>query len=224
MLRLGKCQELSLDGTSQTSVLVRIEVNAVNLTRSDVIACVEEAHLMPLSDSCEIHPEFLRLSLPAGEHVCEAADFKDGWRGDEYNLRHRAPESLATHLDCHDQALHAGSDVTRPDAKASFQIIRPQHQGQDVDRCVSSDHHRDSRQAREVFTLDGVGVNSSTAGQSLLMDLPVGPKLSSDDAGPALIGAKAADVVDVLHGDCSMGVRVAKADKGLGQVLLRLRI
>ena len=85
---------------------------------------------------------------------------------------------------------------------------------------MGANHDRNGRQAREVLTLYGVRVNRRATGQALLVDVPFGSKLAGKDPSPALVGAKSASVIDMLHGNSPMGIRVAKADKCLGQVLL----
>src|SRR4051794_38990451 len=129
-----------LESECQSGVLVRVEMDAVDLARTDMVAGVEKIDLMPSHDIGEITRELVRLGLSSFEHLSQATDLEDRWRGDEKDVRLGTSEHLARDPDGDDQAFNSGRDVARLDPEPRLEVIGSQHDRHGVDRSMGADH------------------------------------------------------------------------------------
>ena len=118
--------------------------------------------------------------------------------------RHDRPDRI-------EKDARAHRDIIRGQAELRLEIVGAEHDDHHVERPMTFNTRLEIGLSILVDTLDRIVMNRGAARQTFLDQSPTGAQCLGHHAGPALVRAEAADIVERLHRRLAEGVEVAVA-------------
>ena len=187
------------------------QVHEIHLVELAVL-CVQEVHALPLADDAELPGYTGRFFHTAITHHSVVEACTDGRRCHHQNVGLLG--APAVHALCfEDQPLHARSDAGGVGTKALLDIIRAQHDDEQVDDLVALEQGIDNAEGIHRF-VDGVHKYGGAAGKTLFGHKVFVAQRLLQAAGPALLFIEADAVVGavVRVGTVAVGVGIAQTE------------
>ncbi len=135
-------------------------------------AGVEKSGAVGSGDLGKQRRELPGFAVRPGEHGRGCAEHVDRRRADDENLRRLAaidvePGSFLN------EPLHALRDIFRLEAEPPFEIVRSQHEDDEIERAVALETGPEIGEPREMAALDWIVIDGRSPGQTFGDDLPV---------------------------------------------------